>query len=82
LAQDITRDPYNFDFLTIREKYDEKELKNALMDKVENFLMELGTGFAFMGREVRLEVGNKEKYLESKTQNLIQINDCPLRGVA
>ena len=64
LAQAITRDPYNFDFLTIREKYDEKELKDALMDKVENFLMELGTGFAFMGREVRLEVGNKEKFLD------------------
>ena len=64
LAQAITRDPYNFDFLTIREKYNEKELKDALMDKVENFLMELGTGFAFMGREVRLEVGNKEKFLD------------------
>lgn len=64
LAQAITKDPYNFDFLTIREKYDEKELKDALMDKVENFLMELGTGFAFMGREVRLEVGNTEKFLD------------------
>lgn len=64
LAQAITRDPYNFDFLTIRERYDEKELKDALMDKVENFLMELGTGFAFMGREVRLEVGSKEKFLD------------------
>ena len=64
LAQAITRDPYNFDFLTIRERYDEKELKDALMDKVENFLMEPGTGFAFMGRDVRLEVGNKEKFLD------------------
>lgn len=64
LAQAITRDPYNFDFLTIREKYDEKELKDALMDKVESFLMELGSGFALMGREVRLEVGDTEKYLD------------------
>ena len=64
LAQAITKDPYNFDFLTIREKYDEKELKDALMDKVQNFLMELGTGFAYMGREVRLEVGSTEKYLD------------------
>lgn len=64
LAQAITRDPYNFDFLTLREKYDEKELKDALMDRVENFLMELGTGFAFMGREVRLEIGNTEKFLD------------------
>ena len=64
LAQAITKDPYNFDFLTIREKYDEKELKDALMDKIQNFLMELGTGFAYMGREVRLEVGSTEKFLD------------------
>ena len=64
LAQAITKDPYNFDFLTLREKYDEKELKDALMDRVQNFLMELGTGFAYMGREVRIEVGNTEKYLD------------------
>ena len=64
LAQAITKDPYNFDFLTIREKYDEKELKDALMTKIENFLMELGTGFAFMGREVRIEVGNTEKFID------------------
>lgn len=64
LAQAITKDPYNFDFLTLREKYDEKELKDALMDRVQNFLMELGTGFAYMGREVRIEVGGTEKYLD------------------
>ena len=46
LAQAITKDPYNFDFLTLRERYDEKELKDALIEKVNNFLMELGTGFA------------------------------------
>ena len=64
LAQAITKDPYNFDFLTIREKYDEKELKDALMDKVQIFLMEMGRGFAYMGREVRLAVGNTEKFLD------------------
>ncbi len=42
----------------------EKELKDALMNKAEKFLMELGTGFALMGREVRLEVGDTEKYLD------------------
>lgn len=52
LAQAITRDPYNFDFLTIRERYDEKELKDTLMDNIEKFLLELGNGFAFIGREV------------------------------
>lgn len=56
LAQAITKAPYNFDFLTLREKYDEKELKDVFIDKVNNFLMELGTGFAYMGREVRITV--------------------------
>ena len=42
LAQQITKDPYNFDFLTLREGYDEKELKDALMADVQQFLLELG----------------------------------------
>ena len=57
LAQEMTKDPYNFDFLTLRQNYDEKELKDALMANVQSFLLELGKGFAFVGREYRLEVG-------------------------
>ena len=64
LAQQMTKDPYCFDFLTLQQRYNEKELKDALMSKAETFLMELGTGFALMGREVRLEVGDTEKYLD------------------
>ena len=64
LAQAMTKDPYNFDFLTLREHYDEKELKDALISKVENFLMELGTGFAYMGREVMVKIGDTEKYID------------------
>ena len=64
LAQEMTRDPYNFDFLTIRAKYDEKELKDALMDNVQKLLMELGTGFAFVGREYRLVVGRTEQFID------------------
>lgn len=70
LAQAITRDPYNFDFLTIREKYDEKELKDALMDNIEKFLLELGNGFAFVGREVRLEIGETENFIDMLFYNL------------
>ncbi|MCC8150844.1 MAG: PDDEXK nuclease domain-containing protein [Lachnospiraceae bacterium] len=70
LAQEITKDPYNFDFVTIREGYDEKELKDALMDNVQNFLMELGTGFAFVGREYRLQVGNTEQYCDMLFYNI------------
>ena len=50
--------------MTIREKYDEKELKDALINDISKFLMELGTGFAYMGREVRLMVGEKEKFID------------------
>ena len=64
LAQEITKDPYNFDFFTMHERYNEKELKDALIDKVNNFLIELGTGFAYMGREVRIEVGESEKFID------------------
>ena len=64
LAQEMTRDPYNFDFLTIRAQYDEKELKNGLMDNVQSLLMELGSGFAFIGREYRLVVGQTEQFID------------------
>ena len=60
----MTKDPYNFDFIAIRQGYNEKELKDALMDNVQNFLMELGTGFAFVGREYRLQVGDTEQYID------------------
>lgn len=61
LAQAITKDPYNFEFLTMQEKFTEKELKDALLNDVSKFLLELGTGFAYMGKEVRLIVGEKRK---------------------
>ena len=64
LAQEITRDPYNFDFLTLRERYDERELKDALMDNITRFLLELGTGFAFVGREYRVQIGQSERWID------------------
>ena len=64
LAQAITKDPYNFDFLTLTEKYNEKELKDALMDNITKFLLELGNGFSFVGREYRLEIGEKENFID------------------
>ena len=51
LAQELIKDPYNFDFLTLRANYDEKELKDALMNNIQKLLMELGKGFAFVGRD-------------------------------
>lgn len=70
LAQEMTKDPYNFDFLTITEGYYEKELKDALMTNISKFLLELGTGFAFVGREYRLEVGNTEQFIDMLFYNI------------
>ena len=61
LAQELIKDPYNFDFLTLRENYNEKELEDALMNNIQKLLMELGKGFAFVGREYRLVVDMQDK---------------------
>ncbi len=70
LAQQVTKDPYNFSFLTLSEPYIEKELKDALTDNILKFLLELGNGFAFVGREYRLNVGNTEQYLDMLFYNI------------
>ncbi|WP_187647041.1 PDDEXK nuclease domain-containing protein [Nitrosophilus labii] len=64
LAKEITKDPYCFDFLSLNEKYNEKELENALMDHLTNFLLELGSGFAFVGRQYRLEIAGEEFFID------------------
>lgn len=60
LAKEITKDPYNFDFLSLTKGYQEKELENALTDNITKFLLELGSGFAFVGRQYKLIVGGDE----------------------
>lgn len=60
LAQQMTKDPYKFDFLAMREDYDERDLEDALVANVTKFLLELGKGFSYMGRQFRLEVGEQE----------------------
>lgn len=60
LAKEITKDPYNFDFLTMTEGYKEKELEDALCENITKFLLELGSGFAFVGRQYKLLVGGDE----------------------
>jgi predicted nuclease of restriction endonuclease-like (RecB) superfamily len=60
LARQIIKDPYNFDFLMLREQHDERELKDALVEHITRFLLELGAGFAYLGRQYRLEVGGEE----------------------
>lgn len=70
LAQEITRDPYNFNFLTLDADYREKELKSALIANITRFLLELGSGFAYMGREYRLNVGETEQFLDLLFYNI------------
>lgn len=60
LARETLKDPYLFDFLALTERYDERELENALLDHLTRFLLELGTGFAFIGRQYRLNVAGDE----------------------
>ena len=62
LAAQTLKDPYNFDFLTLDGEYRERELDQALTHNVTRFLLELGTGFAFVGSQVPLQVGEDTVY--------------------
>ncbi|MBO4738982.1 MAG: DUF1016 family protein [Bacteroidales bacterium] len=64
LAQQITKDPYNFDFIAMTENYVEAELKQELVNNISKMMLELGRGFAYMGHEVRLKVGDTEVFLD------------------
>lgn len=64
LAQQATRDPYLFDFVGIADMRREHDLENALTVHVEKFLLELGQGFAFVGRQVHLEIGDADFYTD------------------
>lgn len=64
LAAQTLKNPYNFDFLTLREEYDEKELEDALVNQITQFLLELGTGFSYMGRQVHIRVGESDFYMD------------------
>ena len=70
LAQELTREPYNFAFTGITGQYNERLLKNALLDNISHFLIELGTGFAYVGKEYRLQVGEKENFIDLLFYNL------------
>ena len=60
LANEVMKDPYNFDFLRMSEKVKEIDLEKALVQHISHFLLELGVGFAYMGRQFSLKVGTKE----------------------
>lgn len=64
LARQTLKDPYIFDFLTLTEPFQERELETELVRHLEKFLLELGQGFAFVGRQYRLDVGDEDFYID------------------
>ena len=70
LAQELTKDPYNFAFTGLTNRYNERLLKDALLNNITRFLTELGTGFAYVGKEYRLQIGEKERFVDLLFYNL------------
>lgn len=64
LAKQTIKDPYLFDFLTLADDFKEKDIENQLIDNVSKFLLELGKGFAFLGKQYHLEVAEQDYYLD------------------
>ncbi|MBR1877881.1 MAG: DUF1016 family protein [Paludibacteraceae bacterium] len=70
LAREITKDPYDFAFAGVTGKYNEKTMKEALLKNMTDFLVELGTGFAYVGKEYRLPIGETENFIDLLFYNL------------
>ena len=70
LAQELTKDPYSFAFTGITKPYNERILKDALLNNITTFLTELGTGFAYVGKEYRLQIGETENFIDLLFYNL------------
>ena len=60
----VFRDPYLFDFLGLNDRYLEKDLEDAILREIETFLLELGNGFAFLGRQTRIQIDSDDFYLD------------------
>jgi len=64
LAQQVFKDPYQFDFLTLRQAAHERDVERALVTRVKDLLLELGKGFSFVGSQHHLEVGGQDFYVD------------------
>ena len=64
LAQQALKDPYVFDFLTLTDDVKEKDIESQLIQNVSKFLLELGKGFAFVGKQYHLEIANQDYYID------------------
>ena len=70
LARELTKDPYDFAFTGITGKYNEALLKEKLLGNITQFLVELGTGFGYLGKEYRIQVGEREQFIDLLFYNL------------
>lgn len=64
LAQQLIKDPYHFDFLSLSQDVQERELETALVEHIRDFLLELGVGFSFVGSQYRIEVDGDDYYID------------------
>jgi len=64
MVQDVLKDPYIFDFLTLTEKTKEKDIEDQLVKHITEFLLELGIGFAFVGKQYKIEVADKDYLID------------------
>lgn len=71
LAQQALKDPYVFDFITTRQGYQEHEIEQRMVENVTKTLLELGAGFAFMGRQYHLALGGEDFYIDLLFYNVM-----------
>jgi len=64
LATQTLKDPYIFDFITLKERFKERELENAMVEKIKKVLLELGNGFSFVGNQYKITVDNQDFYID------------------
>lgn len=64
LVNNTIKDPYIFDFITLKENYKEKELENLMIIRIRDVLLELGNGFSFVGNQYKIEVGNTDYFID------------------
>lgn len=64
LAQQVLKDPFNFDFLGLMTQAQEREIERGLVEHIRDFLLELGVGFAFVGNQYHLEIGGQDFYMD------------------
>ena len=72
LAKELLKDPYDFSFIAMDDKYREEELKTELIKNIEQFLQELGKVFSYLGREYKLQVGETQRPADMLFYNVLE----------